>query len=156
MRALVSRTPITAALRSATLGSRCAAIQYNSLNILDRLPPSLPSRSVRNRYRGVYTSSRVTQTGRRSFQLSARNRDGHEPQKAEPDPLERLEFRRVLQRHEDEKDEPGKSAGKVAKAMTKGSTIAGKLLTTPSRLFKLLIPLTTINRKGMSSVAVRF
>jgi hypothetical protein len=97
----------------------------------------------------------VTQTGRRNFQLSARNRDEREPQKAEPDPLERLEFRRVLQRHENEEGDPGKSGGKVAKAMTKGNTIAGKLLTTPSRLFKLLIPLTTINRKGISPVAVR-
>jgi hypothetical protein len=40
--------------------------------------------------------------------------------------------------------------------MTKGDTIAGKLLTTPSRLFKLLIPLTTINRKGMLFVDMRF
>jgi hypothetical protein len=94
----------------------------------------------------------VTQTGRRSFQLSAKNRDEREPRKAEPDPLERLEVRKVQQHDETEKDELGrdtKSGGKLAKAMTNGDTIAGKLLTTPSRLFKLLIPLTTINRKGM-------
>jgi hypothetical protein len=65
----------------------------------------------------------------------------------------------VQQQHGTEKDESGRDAnskGKVAKAMTKGDTIAGKLLTTPSRLFKLLIPLTTINRKGMLFVDMRF
>lgn len=159
MRALVSRTPIAAALRSATLGSQCATLQYNSLNILDRLPQPLRSRSFRIQYSGVSTSSRLTQTGRRNFQLSARNRDKREPQTAEPDPLERLEVRKVQQQHENEKDESGrdtKSGGKVAKAMTKGDTIAGKLLTTPSRLFKLLIPLTTINRKGMFAAVAAF
>ncbi|KAH1823590.1 hypothetical protein KXX35_009741 [Aspergillus fumigatus] len=85
------------------------------------------------------------------------SRDKRGPQSAEPDPLERLEVRKVQQRHEDEEDDSGrdtKSGGKVAKAMTKGDTIAGKLLTTPSRLFKLLIPLTTINRKDVEQIAI--
>lgn len=152
MRALVRRIPIAAALRSATVGSQCTSFQDNILNILDRLPQPLQSRSFRIQYTGVSTSGRARQTGRRNFQLSARSRDKRGPQSAEPDPLERLEVRKVQQRHEDEEDDSGrdtKSGGKVAKAMTKGDTIAGKLLTTPSRLFKLLIPLTTINRKGM-------
>ncbi|RHZ44719.1 uncharacterized protein CDV56_102909 [Aspergillus thermomutatus] len=152
MRALVSRTPIAAALRSATLGSQSATIQYNRLNILDKLPQPLPSRSVRIRYTGVFIPSRVTQIGKRSFQSSAKNRDEREPKRTTADPLERLEVRKVRQRHEPEKDESGrdtKSGGKVVKEMTKG-----KLLTTPSRLFKLLIPLTTINRKDIEQIAI--
>ncbi|EAL89757.1 hypothetical protein V6000_007966 [Aspergillus fumigatus] len=157
MRALVRRIPIAAALRSATVGSQCTSFQDNILNILDRLPQPLQSRSFRIQYTGVSTSGRATQTGRRNFQLSARSRDKRGPQSAEPDPLERLEVRKVQQRHEDEEDDSGrdtKSGGKVAKAMTKGDTIAGKLLTTPSRLFKLLIPLTTINRKDVEQIAI--
>ncbi|EAW10479.1 uncharacterized protein ACLA_049510 [Aspergillus clavatus NRRL 1] len=153
-----SRTPIAAALRSANPGSRSGALRYHG-SFLGRVPQAqgeaapLPlSISARVHYGGALRVYDARDTERFFSQLSGKHSNGGNG----VDQLERLELRKARPQDNGggkaETNDGSGSKHKLVNAMTKGER--GKLLTTPSRLFKLLIPLTTIKRRDIEQIAI--